>query len=74
MKEVDELEVKDAFQIVSTHAKELMDSKEYATQKFVDSLLVDLKTKMFTAIAQVNKWKRVIISQRTPMNLPNSNT
>ena len=62
-KEADELEVKDAVQLASTHAKELMESKEYASQKFVDSLLVDLKTKMFTAIAQVNKWKRVIVSQ-----------
>ena len=31
--------------------------------RFVDPLLVNLKNKMLTAIAQVNKWKRAIISQ-----------
>ena len=62
-KEADELETKDAVQIVSTAAKSLMDSKEYATQKFVSQPLLAMKTKMMTAVAQVNKWKRVIISQ-----------
>ena len=62
-KEADELEVKDAVQLASTHAKELMDSKEYAKQKFVSQHLLEMKNKMLTAVAQVNKWKRVIISQ-----------
>ena len=62
-KEADELETKDAVQIVSTAAKSLMDSKEYATQKFVSQPLLAMKTKMMTAVAQVNKWKRGIISQ-----------
>ena len=61
--EADELEVKDAVQIASTHAKELMDSKEYAAQKFVSQHLLAMRNKMLTAVAEVNKWKRVIISQ-----------
>ena len=62
-KETEKLEIKDAVQISSTYAKELMDSKEYKTQKFVSEHLATLKRKMLTAVAQVNKWKRVIISQ-----------
>ena len=62
-KEADELEVKDAVQRSSTHAKELMDSKEYTAQKFVSQHLLAMKNKMLTAVAEVNKWKRVIISQ-----------
>ena len=62
-KEVDELEIKDAVQLASTHAKALMESNEYARQKFVSPNLSALNQKMLTAVAQVNKWKRVIISQ-----------
>ena len=62
-KEADELEVKDDAQFVSSRIKSLMESKEYKSQKFVDPLLADLKNKMLTAVAQVNKWKRAIISQ-----------
>ena len=62
-KEADELEVKDDAQFVSSRIKSLMESKEYKSQKFVDPLLADLKNKMMTAVAQVNKWKRAIISQ-----------
>lgn len=47
--EADELEVKDAVQIASTHAKELMDSKEYAAQKFVSQHLLAMRNKMLTA-------------------------
>ena len=61
-KEADELEVKDAVQLASTHAKELMDSKEYAAQKFVSQHLLAMRNKMLMAVAEVNKWKRVIIS------------
>ena len=61
-KEADELEIKDEVQLASTHAKSLMDSKEYATQKFVSQYLAALKSRMLTAVADVNKWKRVIIS------------
>ena len=62
-KEADELEVKDAVQLASNHAKELMESKEYVAQKFVSQHLLAMKTKMLKAVAKVNKWKRVIISQ-----------
>ena len=62
-KEADELEVKDAVQLASTHAKELMESKEYVAQKFVSQHLLAMRNKMLTAVAQVNKWKRIIISQ-----------
>ena len=62
-KEADELEVKDTVQLSSIGAKSLMDSKEYKTQKFVSEYLLAMKDKMLTAIAEVNKWKRVIISQ-----------
>ena len=62
-KETEELETKDAVQIAFTSAKSIMDSKEYGAQKFVSQPLVALKQKMMTAVAEVNKWKRVIISQ-----------
>ena len=62
-KETEELETKDAVQLASTYAKELMESKEYVAQKFVSQHLLAMKNKMLTAVAEVNKWKRVIISQ-----------
>ncbi|MBR0290071.1 MAG: MobA/MobL family protein [Selenomonadaceae bacterium] len=62
-KEADELEVKDAVLLSSTAAKSLMDSEEYERQKFVSPHLAALKSKMLTAVAQVNRWKRFIISQ-----------
>ncbi|MBR3204197.1 MobA/MobL family protein [Candidatus Saccharibacteria bacterium] len=62
-KEADELEVKDDVHFVYSRLKALIESKEYSEQKFLDPLLADLKNKMLTAIAQVNKWKRSIISQ-----------
>ena len=57
------MEVKDDVHFVSSRIKALIKSKEYSEQKFVDPLLADLKNKMLTAVDQVNKWKRVIISQ-----------
>ena len=62
-KKADELEVKDAVQIASIAAKSLMDSKEYTTQKFASQYLSAIRERMITAVAQVNKFKRVIISQ-----------
>ena len=62
-KEADELEVKDAVQLSSTGAKSLMNSEEYKTQKFVSAYLLAMKNKMMTSVAEVNKWKRAIISQ-----------
>jgi len=62
-KEANELEVKDAVQLSSTGAKSLMDSKEYKSQEFVSKYLLEMKNKMLTLVAEVNKWKRVIIFQ-----------
>ena len=62
-KETDGLETKDSVQIASTAAKSLMDSKEYAVQKFAYQPLLAMREKMLTAVAEVNKWKRIIISQ-----------
>ncbi len=62
-KEKDELEVKEDVHFVSSRIKALIESKEYSEQKFLDPLLADLKNKMLTAITEVNKWKRAIISQ-----------
>ena len=62
-KETDELEIKDDVQFVGSRLKSLIESKEYSEQKFADPFLADLKNKMLTAVAQVNKWKRSIISQ-----------
>ena len=62
-KEAEELEVKDDAQFVSSRIKSLIESKEYKSQKFLDPLIADLKNKMLTAVAQVNRWKRSIISQ-----------
>ena len=61
--EADELEIKDAVQLASSHAKTLMDSKEYSAQKFVSPQLAAMKSKMLRAVADVNKWKRIIISK-----------
>ena len=63
MKETEELEAKDAAQNSSVKAKKFIDSKEFATQKFDSQQLRNIKAKMFEAIAEVNKWKRVIISK-----------
>ena len=62
-KEADELEIKDDVHFVSSQIKALIKSKEYSEQKFADPFLADLKNKMLAAVAQVNKWKRAIISQ-----------
>ena len=62
-KEAEELEVKDDVHFVSSRIKALIESKEYSEQNSADPLLADLKNKMLAAVAQVNKWKRAIISQ-----------
>ena len=61
-KEKDELETKDAVQQSSTEAKELTDSPEFKSSNVLSQYQQELKAKMFSAVAQVNKWKRVIIS------------
>ena len=57
--ETEELETKDAVQLSSVKAKNLMDA---AAQKNLTARQRELRARMFTAIAEVNKWKRVIIS------------
>ena len=61
--QADELKTKDAAQSSSSNAKKFIDSPDFASQKFVSQYQQELRAKMFTAIAEVNKWKRVIISQ-----------
>ena len=61
-KEKEELETKDAVQNSTITARSFTDSQEFKSQKFLSQYQQDLKTKMFTAVAEVNKWKRVIIS------------
>ena len=62
-KEADELEIKDAVQLSSIGAKNLMKTKECGMEKFVSEYLLAMKKRMLTAVAEVNKWKHVIISQ-----------
>ena len=63
-KELSELEIKDAVQSASVKAKKLIDSEAFAAQNFESKDLQSLRSNLFTAIAEVNKWKRLIISQR----------
>ena len=62
-KETDKLEVKDAVQISSTKAKSLMNVEEYTKHKFIFPYLAEMRKRMLTAVAEVNRWKRFIISQ-----------
>ena len=55
-KESEELDIKDDVQNSSVNAKKLIDSKEFLQANS------DLKSKMFSAVAEVNKWKRILIS------------
>ena len=62
-KQADELKTKDSAHASSYNAKKFTDSPEFTSQKFISQYQQELRAKMFTAIAEVNKWKRVIISQ-----------
>lgn len=57
-KETDELETKDAVQISSTHAKKLMDSKEYVAQKFTSQYLVEMNNFVSTCYIYGEKYFR----------------
>ena len=57
-KQADELDLKDSVQKSSLNAKKIL------TQKFNSQPLRDLQEKILSAIADVNKWKRIIISYR----------
>ena len=61
-KETEELETKDAAQFSSTNAKKFIDSNEFKAQNFQTPKLQAIKDKMFSAVAEVNHWKRIIIS------------
>ncbi|MBO4400415.1 MAG: MobA/MobL family protein [Selenomonadaceae bacterium] len=56
------LETKDAVQVSLIKAKNLMDAPDYVAQKNLTERQRELRARMFTAVAEVNKWKRVIIS------------
>ena len=55
-KESEELDIKDDVQTSSVKAKKIIDSNEFLLANS------DLKAKMFSAVAEVNKWKRILIS------------
>ena len=57
--ETEELETKDAVQQFSTKARNFI-----AMSKILSQPQQELRYKMFTAVAEVNKWKRVVISYR----------
>ena len=57
--ETEELETKDAVQQSSTKARDFI-----ATPKKLTQPQQELRAKMFTAVAEVNRWKRVVISYR----------
>ena len=62
-KELTELETKDAVQTSSFSAKNFIDSNEFSTQTFDSDNLKALRSNLLNAVAEVNKWKRIIISQ-----------
>lgn len=55
-KQADELDLKDSVQ------KSSLDAKKMLTQNFDSQPLRNLQSKIISAVAEVNKWKRVIIS------------
>ena len=57
--DTEELETKDAVQNSSTQARDFIAEPKILTQP-----QQELRAKMFTAVAEVNKWKRVVISYR----------
>ena len=61
--EAEETELKDDVQFVFKRVKALMETKEYAEQKRVSQEQQELREKMMSALTQVNKWKRLVVSQ-----------
>lgn len=57
--ETEELETKDSVQNSSTRARDFI-----AEPKILSQPQHELRAKMFTAVAEVNKWKHVVISYR----------
>ena len=60
-KEIEELETKDAVLASSTTAKKFMESDEFKSQNTDE--IQELKEKVKKAMEEVNRWKRLIISQ-----------
>ena len=63
VKELLELEIKDAVQNSSIKAKNFIDAKEISPQTFDSDNLKSLRTNLLNAVAEVNKWKRLVISR-----------
>ena len=61
-KQTEELETKDAVQSSCLYAKKIVDSKEFQSQKFLIPQLQEMQAKIFSTVAEVNHWKRIIIS------------
>ena len=54
-KETEKLETKDAAQFSSLNAKKFIGSKEFQVQNFQTPELQEMKDKMFSAVAEVNR-------------------
>ena len=63
VKEIEELETKDAVQNATVKARKFITSEEFLSQKFDTEKLQGLKRKLLFEIEEVNRWKRAIISQ-----------
>ena len=63
VKEIEELETKDAVQNATVKARKFITSEEFLSQKFNTEKLQGLKRKLLFEIEEVNRWKRAIISQ-----------
>ncbi len=61
-KEMTELESQEAVQFSSISAKNFLDSNEFSSRTIDSEKLKDLSTNLLNAVAEVNKWKRVIVS------------
>ena len=61
--EAEETELKDDVQFVFKRVKALMEMKEYADHKKVSQEQQELRERMMSALRQVNKWKRLVVSQ-----------
>ena len=61
-KQKEESETKDTAQVSCLNAKKLIDSKEFQSQKFQKLQLQEMQSKMFSAVGEINHWKRIIIS------------
>lgn len=62
-KEIEELETKDEVQNSLKKAREFLTSDDFLSQKFDTKEMQKLKAKVIFEIAEVNRWKRSIISQ-----------